>query len=178
VDGSEAAFYVVPGLAHDVLLGLTWMRHRKITLDAERGVLEVGTQPGFYVRESSLRTKTTGISQIMGTVYAGLIRRAQRQEIPPGQNGSFFVTSIREMTSVLEETPARIRALPCRRSYATLLTYSTKRKRTSSPYTVDSPITTSSSRRGLTGPYQSFPETPSTICHGTTCWRSGSKWWT
>jgi hypothetical protein len=109
IDGwtSEAAFYVVPGLAHDVILGLPWMRHRKITLNAEKGVLEVGTQPGFYVRESSSRTKTTGISQIMGTVCAGLIRRAQRQTTPPEQKSSFFVTSIREMTSVLEETRPR-----------------------------------------------------------------------
>lgn len=112
IDGwvSEAAFYVVPGLAHDVMLGLPWMKHRKVILDAEKGILEIGTQPGLYIRESSSRTTTTGISQVMGTVFAGLIRRARRKETPPEQRESFLVTSICEMTSVLEES--RLRSNP------------------------------------------------------------------
>jgi hypothetical protein len=107
IDGwtSEAAFYVVPGLAHDVILGFPWMRHRKVVLDADAGILEVGTQSGLRIRECSSRPKETGISQIMGTVFAAMAKRAQKKKkTPRAQLDTFLVTSLREMTTVLEAT--------------------------------------------------------------------------
>jgi hypothetical protein len=105
IDGwiSAATFYVVPGLAHDVILGLPWMNHRGITLDPANGVLTVNSQEGLQIRECSSRRKETNTTLIMGAVFAGLARRAQRKK-SEGAQDTFLVTSIREMTTILGAT--------------------------------------------------------------------------
>lgn len=108
IDGweSQATCYVIPGQGQDLLLGLPWMRHREIILDPAAGLMYVGTQGMMAVRELSRRSKETGLTQIMGSVYAGMLRRAQRQRYtqPSQKQDCFLATSIKEMSTILDTT--------------------------------------------------------------------------
>ncbi|KAI6622526.1 hypothetical protein MCOR07_011848 [Pyricularia oryzae] len=111
VDGwvTPMLFYIVPGLARDVILGLPWMTHRRISLDAARKKLVVGAARGMLVNESSTRPVSTKPTVVIGNVFLAACRRAKRHD---GEQMEFASTSLREMTSILQLTATYEQALP------------------------------------------------------------------
>lgn len=93
-----AAFYVIPELTQDAILGFPWMRHRDVVVHANRRVLEIGAAGGLLVQESSSRRQTPPTELMIGAVYAGLARREARKKLTELR---FASTSLRELTRVL-----------------------------------------------------------------------------
>jgi predicted aspartyl protease len=100
VDGWESAaiFYVIPGLAHDAILGLPWMRHKEVIIDTTRRQLEIGQAEGLIVKSTDQRLPLQDCREILGSTFAALARKQQRR---PQKGVSLYATSIRELTLVI-----------------------------------------------------------------------------
>jgi hypothetical protein len=102
VDGWAARMvaYVVPGLAHDIILGKPWMSREGAILDPQKEILTIRKASNIVVKECRTRISLLRTSVIIATAINALVQR-ERQK--PGSGGAIFPTSIREMTQVLNK---------------------------------------------------------------------------
>ncbi|MBD2359459.1 DDE-type integrase/transposase/recombinase [Tolypothrix sp. FACHB-123] len=100
--GMEMKGYVIPGLAFDFVLGLPWMAHREVLPDATRRRLIVRSVPGLEVPATELRRDVPDVLPVWGPKGAATVARLMSQK---GGSAEACVTSIREMTALLEPTP-------------------------------------------------------------------------
>lgn len=101
---SPAAFYVIPGLTRDAILGLPWMEHRKVILEAEKRRIVIGAAGGIIMKESSTRPRKQDIAGVIGSVFAAIVRRKRDKRHFKTQ---LIATSLREITSILQTTAPR-----------------------------------------------------------------------
>lgn len=94
---SQVAAYVVPGLTRDVILGMPWMIRYDVCVRPARRELTIGATSGLVIKGSNNRATKNPTIAVLGSVFAGLVRQAQRKQ----EECRLIATSLREVTSVL-----------------------------------------------------------------------------
>jgi hypothetical protein len=76
IDGwtSHLVAYVVPGLAHELILGRPWMTREDAVLDSLRQQLIIGSAGGLAVKELSARATTSDDTQVTAVTYKEALR--------------------------------------------------------------------------------------------------------
>lgn len=97
---SSAMMYVVPGLSRDAILGLPWMEHRKVILEASPWRLRIGVAGNLLITAVTGEPKPIKKGPIIGLLFAAIVRRHQRQRV---KTHTFLATSLREINTILEE---------------------------------------------------------------------------
>lgn len=96
--------YVVPGATRSLLLGLPWLRHHKVVMDAAADRLVVGAARGQVILESRARSVVQPSRSISGPAAGAWLRRKARDR---SADITVVGTSLREMTKILSATALR-----------------------------------------------------------------------
>lgn len=104
VDGWEfpVVAYVIPGLTRDIILGTPWLSKHDIVLHANEKRLIVRSRRHLIVQAMDKRTTNNPTAGILGSVYAGFLKRASRDS----SGFRFLATSLREINTSLANDSA------------------------------------------------------------------------
>jgi predicted aspartyl protease len=109
IDGHQQKrvfFYVVPGLAYDVVLGKPWLEDADVTISAKRGCLNIGVS-GIRVwnhEKASYKPPSIKAVQVMASAFMAEVRRSRRKNKGDGAtlNTGVFAISIADIEKALK----------------------------------------------------------------------------
>ncbi|EFZ04205.2 Pol [Metarhizium robertsii ARSEF 23] len=105
IDGYQkrrAFFYVVPGQEDDVILGRTWMNQENVVIHPAKKLLYIGSNDLWVRERDRKKRKKYKLRGMMASVFAGLVRRARRQEQDDKKDRlRVFAASIKDIEKAL-----------------------------------------------------------------------------
>lgn len=93
--------YVIPGMDRPILLGLPWLRHRRISFEAFNNQLVVHSEGGLIIKEKSARPSFSPVRAISGAAAGAWVARKGRAR---GSDITLVGTSLGEITRILQTT--------------------------------------------------------------------------
>jgi hypothetical protein len=102
-------FYVVPGLAYDLILGKPWLEDADVTLSAREGCLDIGVSNTrvWNRRKTSHKPPQLKITQVMAAAFMADVRRTRRENKKDGINidAGVYAVSIADIDKALKQKP-------------------------------------------------------------------------